>query len=321
LYDWFLDQLPPFNPRPRQIEFARLNLTYTVMSKRKLLALVNGANVNGWDDPRMPTIAAMRRRGYTPAAIRNFAERVGVAKRNSMHDISLLEFAVREDLNRITPRMMAVLDPVELIIENWDEAQVEYLTTENNPEDPAAGTREMPFSRVLYIERDDFMEDPPKKYFRLAPGRHVRLKSAYILECTGFEKDANGVLLRVKANYVPSSRSGQDTSGIKAKGTIHWVSAKHALNAEVRLYDRLFKVPEPDIVPEGGSFVDHLNADSLKIIEHAKVEPALASAHSGDRFQFLRLGYFCADNDSRGRALVFNRTVTLRDNWAKISGK
>ncbi|RLD20009.1 MAG: glutamine--tRNA ligase, partial [Bacteroidetes bacterium] len=318
LYNWFLDELDVF--RSRQIEFARLNLTYTIMSKRKLLRLVKEGHVGSWDDPRMPTISGLRRRGYTPESIRNFATHVGVAKRENIIDVSLLEFKVREHLNTIAPRVMVVLNPVKLTITNYPEDQEEFLTIVNNPEDESAGERQMPFSKHLYIERDDFMEDPPKKFFRMGPGRNVRLKSAFILHCEDFRKnDETGEVEEIFCTYYPESKSGEDKSGIKAKGTLHWVSQGHCINAEVRQYDRLFKDENP-----GGhgdtDFVEFLNEDSLSVIEEAKCEPALSDAKDGDRFQFLRLGYFCVDRDTTSDHLVFNRTVTLRDGWAKAKG-
>ncbi len=320
LYDWFLDHIAEGDYRPRQYEFARLNLSYTVMSKRKLLELVDKCIVSGWDDPRMPTLSGLRRRGYTPASIRNFSDKVGVAKRENLIDVSLLEHSVREDLNKVALRRMAVLDPVKLIINNYPERD-EMMSAVNNPEDPEAGRREMPFSRELYIERNDFMEDPPRKFFRLGPGRKVRLKYGYIIECTDYKKDPDtGMVTEVYCNYFPESRSGQDTSGIKVKGTIHWVSAAHAVRAEVRLYDRLFTVEDPAGDKEK-DFKEFINPDSLKVIENCYVEPALKQVRPLEHFQFERLGYFCADQDSTKEKPVFNRTVALRDNWAKISGK
>jgi glutaminyl-tRNA synthetase len=312
LYNWFIEQLGIFPSK--QYEFARLNLNYTVMSKRKLLQLVNEKLVNGWDDPRMPTLSGMRRRGYTPESIRNFIDKVGVARRENIIDLSLLEFCVREDLNKKALRMMAVLDPIALEIENYDLVE-EFLPLENNPEDENGGHRMVPFSRNLWIERDDFMEEPTKKYFRLGPGLKVRLKGAYIIECTGFEKDADGNVTKIKANYIPESKSGHDTSGINVKGTLHWVSAAHALNAEIHIYDRLFQVEDP--AREDGDFKSFLNPESLTIIENAYVEPALAEAKTGIAYQFIRKGYFCLDQDSTPEKLRFNRTVSLKDNWAK----
>lgn len=317
LYDWFIQELGIFPSH--QYEFARLNLSYTVMSKRKLKQLVQENYVAGWDDPRMPTISAFRRRGYTPSSIRNFAERVGVQKREHMIDVSLLEFCIREELNKTANRVFAVLDPVKLVITNYPEGEIEEVTAENNPEDPAAGTRTMPFSNTLYVEREDFMENPPKKFFRLAPGLMVRLKNAYIVKCEGFEKDANGEVSTIFCSYLPESKSGADTSGLTVKGTIHWVSAAHAATAEVRLYDRLFKVENPN--GEEGDFKDFINTDSLQVIPQAFVEPWLLNAKPGDRFQFLRKGYFCVDPESDDKRIVFNRTVTLKDTWAKEAKK
>lgn len=315
LYDWLISRLEIFPTR--QIEFARLNLNYTVMSKRKLLRLVEDGVVNGWDDPRMPTISGMRRRGYTAEAIRNFADRVGIAKRNNIIDVALLEFAVRDHLNKIAPRYMAVLKPVKLVITNYPEGKEEWLETVNNPEDEAAGTREVPFGRELWIEQDDFKkESPGKKYFRLAPGKAVRLKSAYIIECTGFTEDADGNVTEIQAIYHDNSKSGQDTSGIKAKGTIHFVSVPHAQEAEVRLYDRLFSDEAPDSHAEK-DFMEFINPDSYSVISDAKMEPHLAKVAAGEQVQFQRLGYFCADPDGSPEKPVFNRTSTLRDNWAK----
>jgi len=318
LYDWFIQTLQIYPSR--QIEFARLNVEYMLTSKRKLLRLVNEGFVKGWDDPRMSTISGMRRRGYTPASIREFADRVGIAKRENVIEFSLLEYCVREDLNKVAQRVMAVLDPLKLVMTNYPEGQTEYLPTENNPEDPQAGTREMPFSKVLYIERDDFMEDPPKKYFRLAPGNMVRLKSAYIIECTDVVKDSNGQVTEVHVRYIPESKSGQDTSGIKVKGTIHWVAADTALNCEVRMYDRLFTVPNPGDDPER-DFTAFYNEESLRILDGAKVEPSVKEVQVGEGFQFLRKGYFTLDPDSRAEHLVFNLTVNLKDSWAKVAAK
>jgi glutaminyl-tRNA synthetase len=318
LYDWFLDQLGVFHPQ--QIEFARLNLSYTVMSKRKLLELVRGGWVSGWDDPRMPTISGLRRRGYTPAAIRSFCERIGVAKKASTVDLSLLEYSVREDLNRTAPRVMAVLRPLKVVIENYPEDQVEELEAVNNPEDPSMGTRTVPFSRELYIERDDFREDPPRKFFRLAPGREVRLRYAYFVTCREVVKDeATGEVTELRCTYDPETRGGNAPDGRKVKGTIHWVSVPHALDCEVRLYDRLFNRPNPADVPEGEDFTSLLNPDSLEILPACPVEPGLREAGPGERYQFERLGYFCVDaRDSEPDRPVFNRTVPLRDSWAKI---
>lgn len=312
LYNWFIEQLNIFPSH--QYEFARLNMTYTVMSKRKLLQLVNEGHVNGWDDPRMPTISGLRRKGYTPASIRNFCERIGIARRENLIDLSLLEFCLREDLNETALRVMAVLDPVKLIISNYPEAQTETLISENGP-DEKMGSRNLQFSNELWIEREDFMEEPAKKWFRLAPGAMVRLKSAYILRCDGFTKDDSGAISEIHGSYIPESRSGQDTSGIQVKGTIHWVSAKHAAKAEVRLYDRLFHVENP--ASEEGDFKSYINPDSLHIIPEAMIETSLLDAKPEDRFQFIRKGYFCLDKDSQPGKPVFNRTVTLKDAWTK----
>jgi glutaminyl-tRNA synthetase len=315
LYDWFLDGLK-VEYHPQQIEFARLNLTYTVMSKRKLLKLVEEGRVKGWDDPRMPTISGLRRRGYTPEAIRNFCDAIGVAKRDSIVDIALLEHYLREDLNRRALRRMAVLRPVKLVIDNYPEGRVEELEAENNPEDPAAGSRSIPFSRELYIEGDDFREEPPSKWFRLAPGREVRLKHAYYVTCTDVKKDeATGEILELHCSYDPDTRGGWSSDGRKVRGTLHWVSASHALDAEVRLYDHLFTRENPD---EAEDFLESINTESLQVLEGARVEPSLRDAVPGDRFQFLRQGYFCVDYDSSTERLIFNRTATLRDTWAKI---
>ncbi len=316
LYDWFIEQLGIHHPR--QIEFARLNLSYTVLSKRKLSRLVEEGYVSGWDDPRMPTIAGLRRRGYTPEAIRDFCEKIGISKANSVVDIQLLEHCLREDLNKRAPRVMAVLRPVKVIIENYPENYTEELDAENNPEDPSMGTRKLPFTRELYIEEDDFMEEPPPKYYRLAPGREVRLKHAYIIRCEKVIKDAEtGKIKEIHCRYDPDSRSGS-TQQRKVKATLHWVSAKHALDAEVRLYDRLFLKPNPE---ECEDFIECINPDSLKILKQCKVEESLANAKVGDRYQFLRVGYFCVDPDTKKGHLVFNRTVTLKDTWAKIQKK
>lgn len=319
LYDWFLDQLGIYHSR--QIEFARLELTYTVMSKRKLLELVREGRVRGWNDPRMPTISGLRRRGYTSESIRTFCKRIGVAKFNSTIDIAKLEHSVREDLNKRALRVMGVLHPLKVVIDNYPEDQVEELDAVNNPEDPGAGTRKVPFSRELYIERDDFREDPPRKFFRLAPGREVRLRYAYFVTCTGVVKDDRGEVVELHCTYDPATRGGDSPDGRKVKGTIHWVSAAHSLEAEVRLYDHLFSKPDPDDVEKGGNWKDNLNPNSLKTLTTCRVEPSLADAKSGDRFQFERNGYFCVDPDSTDRKPVFNRTVTLRDTWAKIEKK
>ena len=316
LYDWFLDNLIDTEYRPRQHEFARLNLSYTVMSKRKLLELVTEKYVNGWDDPRMPTISGLRRRGYTPESIRSFADRVGVAKRENVIDVGLLEFSVREHLNKVAPRIFAVLDPLKVIITNYPEGQSEELMLENNPEDPQGGSRKVPFSREIYIEQDDFMEDPPNKFFRLGPGREVRLKGAYIIKCEDFKKDENGRMKELYCTYDPETKSGSGVNR-KVKGTLHWVSVNDCLDAEVRIYDRLFMNEDPDDVDEGEDFKSNLNPDSLKVVT-GKVEPSVATASVGDTFQFQRLGYFCVDKDSKDNRLVFNRTVTLKDTWAKM---
>ena len=316
LYDWFLDELGIYHPQ--QIEFARLNLTYTVMSKRRLLQLVNEGLVTGWDDPRMPTLGGLRRRGYTPEAIRSFCDRIGVAKFNSTIDVALLEHCLREDLNKRSPRVMAVLRPLRVVIDNYPEDQVEELDAVNNPEDAAAGTRKVPFSRVLYIEREDFMEDPPRKFYRLAPGREVRLRYAYFVTCTGVVKDEAGEIVELHCTYDPATRGGDAPDGRKVKSTLHWVSAAHALEAEVRLYDHLFAKENPSEVEEGENFMSNLNPNSLETLPSCRVEPSLAGAAPGSRCQFERLGYFCVDPDSSDAKLVFNRTVTLRDTWAKI---
>jgi len=318
LYDWFLEELGIFHSR--QIEFARLNLTYTVMSKRRLLELVREKYVSGWDDPRMPTLSGLRRRGYTPEAIRALCDRVGVAKYESVVDIALLEHCLREDLNKRSPRVMAVLNPLRVVIENYPEGEEEELDAVNNPEDPSAGTRKVPFARVLYIEKDDFREDPPRKFFRLAPGREVRLRYAYFVTCNDVVKDEKtGEIVELRCTYDPATRGGDAPDGRKVKATMHWVSAAHALEAEVRLYEHLFTDPDPLGVKDGRDFKDLVNPESLKILSGCRVEPSLADAQGGDRFQFERLGYFCLDSvDSTRDSLVFNRTVTLRDTWAKI---
>ena len=317
LYDWFLSQLGIYHPR--QIEFARLNLTYTVLSKRRLLELVKAGCVTGFDDPRMPTLAGLRRRGYTPEALREFCKRIGIAKFDSTVDVQLLEHCVREDLNKRAARVMGVLRPLRVVIENYPEGQTEEMDAVNNPEDPAAGTRQVPFSRVLYIERDDFMEAPPKQFFRLAPGREVRLRYAYYVTCTGAVKDPQtGEVTELRCTYDPATRGGDSPDGRKVKATLHWVSAAHALEAEVRLYDHLFTKENPDDVPPGADWLVNLNPKSLDVLTGCRVEPSLAAAKPGDRCQFERLGYFCVDKDSRPGTLVFNRTVTLKDAWAKI---
>jgi len=318
LYDWFLDELEIYHPR--QIEFARLNLSYTLMSKRKLLRLVEEGHVTGWDDPRMPTISGLRRRGYTPEAIRDFCDRIGVAKRDSMVDIALLEHCVREDLNRRAPRVMAVIRPLRVVIENYPEDQMEELEALNNPEDPQMGIRRVPFSRAIYIEREDFMEDPPKKFFRLAPGREVRLRYAYFVRCTGVIKDEKtGEVIELRCTYDPATRGGDSPDGRKVKATLHWVSAPHALKAKVRLYEHLFVRPDPSESKEGEDFASLLNPASLEALDPCYLEPSLEKANQGDRYQFERLGYFCVDSkDSSPEKPVFNRTVTLKDAWAKI---
>jgi glutaminyl-tRNA synthetase len=310
LYDWLIEKLGIYPSH--QYEFARRNINYTVTSKRKLLQLVNDNHVSGWDDPRMPTISGLRRRGYTPESIREFCDRIGVAKRDNMVDVGLLEFCVREHLNKIAHRKMVVFDPVKIILTNYEEGE-EMVTSENNPEDEKAGTREIPFSRELYIERDDFMENPTKKYFRLAPGQMVRLKSAYIIKCEEVIKDSTGNIQEIHCTYIPESRSGNDSSGINVKGTLHWVSVPHAINAEVRLYDRLFRVEDP--TDEEGDFKDYLNPDSLQTVAAVFAEPSLKSASFHDRFQFIRKGYFVLDRDSSTSGMVFNRTVGLKDSW------
>ena len=317
LYDWCIDKLGIFPSH--QYEFARLNLNYTVMSKRKLLQLVNEKHVSGWDDPRMPTISGMRRRGYTPESIRKFAETIGVAKRENLIDIGLLEFCVREHLNKVALRRMAVLDPIKLIITNYPEGQTEILSAENNPEDENGGHREISFSNTLWIEREDFMENPPPKYFRLGKGLKVRLKHAYIVECEDYKTDENGNVTEVYCKYFPESKSGSDTSGIKVKGTMHWLDVATAKEAEIRLYDRLFKVENP--AAEEGDFKEYINADSLTVIPKAYIEPALGEATEVDRFQFLRIGYFALDKDSTADKLVFNKTVGLKDSWGKEQKK
>jgi glutaminyl-tRNA synthetase len=314
LYDWFIAQLGIFPSH--QYEFARLNLTYTVMSKRKLLQLVNDHLVEGWDDPRMPTISGLRRRGYTPESIRDFCERIGIAKRDNMIELSLLEFSIRDHLNKIANRVMAVLDPIKLVITNYPEGKTETLIGENNPEaEDKGGTREIPFSNELWIEREDFMEEPAKKWFRLAPGAMVRLKNAYIVKCEDFKKDAEGNVTEIHCTYIPESKSGEDTSEIHVKGTIHWVSTAHAKTAEIRIYDRLFSVEDPD--SEEGDFKDYLNPDSVKVIKQAYIEPYLADADLDSRYQFIRKGYYCLDKTSTPDNLVFNQTVGLKDAWAK----
>jgi len=320
LYDWFVEQLGIHHPQ--QIEFDRLNLTYTMMSKRKLLMLVQEKYVNGWDDPRMPTISGMRRRGYTPEALRNFCGRLGVSKTNGTTELSLLEYCVREDLNRRALRVMAVLNPLRVVIDNYPDGQVEQMEAVNNPEDPGDGARNVPFSKVLYIEQDDFREDPPKQFFRLSPGREVRLRYGYFITCTNVVKDAQGNVVEVHCTYDPETRGGNSPpDGRKVKSTIHWVSAEHAIDAEVRVYDTLFTKENPNDVEEGHEFTDNLNPQSMQILTGCKLEPSLAKAAPGSRYQFERLGYFCVDPDSTPQNPVFNRTVTLKDTWAKIEKK
>ncbi|MBI5527126.1 MAG: glutamine--tRNA ligase/YqeY domain fusion protein [Deltaproteobacteria bacterium] len=318
LYDWVVRECRPVGGTPRQIEFARLNLSYTVMSKRKLLRLVKDGLVSGWDDPRMPTIQGMRRRGYPPTALRAFADRVGVAKRESTVDLALLEYCVREDLNKTAPRVMAVLNPLKVVITNYPAGETEQLEAVNNPEDPAAGKRQVPFSREIFIEREDFMENPPPKFFRLAPGREVRLRYAYFIKCAEAIKNAAGEVTELRCTYDPATRGGDAPDGRKVKATLHWVDAGCSLAAEVRLYDKLFTRENPEAGPEGTDFSANLNPDSLKVLSDCRVEPHLAAAQPESRWQFERLGYFCVDNDSAPGKLVFNRTVTLKDEWAKI---
>jgi glutaminyl-tRNA synthetase len=315
LYDWLVNNLP-LPGKPQQIEFARLNLTYTVMSKRKLLQLVNEKRVSGWDDPRMPTIGGIRRRGFTPEAMRRFAEEIGVAKRENTVDVGLLEFFVREDLNARAPRAMAVLRPLRVVLENYPAGQVEHFTLANHPDDASMGTRTVPFSREFYIERDDFMEDPPKKFFRLAPGREVRLRNAYLVTCQSVVKNDAGEVVELRCTYDPATRGGDAPDGRKVKATLHWISAAHAVDAEVRLYDRLFTVENPGA--GDADFLTQLNPHSLDVVRGARLEPSLASSAPGARYQFERLGYFCADPDAKPGAPVFNRTVTLKDSWAKV---
>jgi glutaminyl-tRNA synthetase len=317
LYDWCLDQLGIYHPQ--QIEFARLNLNYTVLSKRKLIRLVQEKHVSGWDDPRMPTLSGIRRRGYTAEAIRNFCEILGVAKSNSIAEIGLLEYCVRQDLNKIVPRVMGVLHPLRVVITNYPEGQTEELEAVNNPEDPNAGTRKVPFSRVLYIEQDDFMEDPPNKFYRLAPGREVRLRYSYFIKCEEVVKDDKGNVVELRCTYDPETRGGNAPDGRKVKATIHWVSAEHAVDAEVRLYDNLFDRPNPNDESEGQDFTAYINPKSLDVLTGCKIEPSVSGATPGTKYQFERLGYFCVDPDSADRKLlVFNRTVTLKDEWAKL---
>ena len=321
LYDWFLDELDIYHPQ--QIEFARLNITHTVLSKRRLIELVDGGYVNGWDDPRMPTISGLRRRGYTPESIRDFCDRIGVARRDNTVDIALLEHTLREDLNKRSARVMGVLDPLKVVIENYPEGQTEEITSLNNPEDMSMGERSIPFSRTVYIEKDDFREEPPPKFYRLSPGREIRLKDAYYITCTGVVKDeATGEIIELRCTYDPETQGGTSADGRKVRGTSHWVSAEHAVDAEVRIYDHLFSKEDPDDVGDGGDFGDfrdNLNPESLVVLKSCKLERSLADAKPGDRFQFLRQGYFCVDPDSTPGAPVFNRTVALRDTWARMN--
>ena len=323
LYDWLVNAVDVHqgSDKPRQIEFARLNLNYTVMSKRKLLQLVQQGLVSEWDDPRLPTISGLRRRGYTPESIRDFCARIGVAKKENVIDVAQLEHSIREDLNRRAPRVMGVLRPVKVVLTNYPEGHVEEVDVINNPEDESAGTRKVPFARELYIERDDFIENPPKKFFRLSPGKEVRLRCAYFITCHEVVKNDRGEIVELRCTYDPATRGGDSPDGRKVKATLHWVSAAHAVPAEVRLYDRLFSVEDPENAPEGKTFLDYLNPHSLEVLRDALVEPSLASAAPGDRVQFERLGYFSVDPDSRPGALVFNRTVSLRDTWARIAQK
>ena len=324
LYDWLIENLSGGmlgGARPQQIEFARLNLNYTVMSKRKLLQLVQQKLVSGWDDPRMPTISGLRRRGYTPESIRDFCQRIGIAKKENVIDVAQLEFCVREDLNKRAPRVMAVLRPLKVVLTNYPEGQVEEVDVINNPEDASAGTRKVPFSRVLYIERDDFREDPPKKFFRLSPGKEVRLRCAYFITCREVIKDGSGEIVELRCTYDPATRGGDSPDGRKVKATMHWVSAAHASAAEVRLYDRLFSVEDPEADDAGKTFLDYLNPNSLEVLRGCQIEPSLVGAARGARFQFERLGYFSVDDDSAPGAPVFNRIVSLRDTWAKIAQK
>ena len=317
LYDWFLDELDIYHSQ--QIEFARLNLTHTVLSKRRLIQLVDDGNVNGWDDPRLPTISGLRRRGYTPEAIREFCDRIGVAKRDNTVSIALLEHALRDDLNKRSPRVMGVLDPLKVVIENYPEGKSEDIVSVNNPEDMSMGERNIPFSRIVYIEKDDFREEPPPKFYRLSPGREVRLKDAYYITCTGVVKDeTTGEVIELRATYDPDTHGGTSSDGRKVRGTSHWVSADHAVDAEVRIYDHLFSTEDPDDVPDGGTFIENLNPESLVVLKSCKLEQGLDKAKPGERFQFLRQGYFCVDPDSTPEAPVFNRTVPLRDTWSRM---
>jgi glutaminyl-tRNA synthetase len=319
LYDWYLEQLHAVH-RPQQIEFARLNLSYTLLSKRKLLRLVNEGHVRGWDDPRMPTIAGIRRRGYTPEALRAFCNRIGVAKRDSIVDLALLEHHVRENLNKLAPRRMAILRPLKVVLTNYPEGQIEEMDAVNNPEDPSSGTRKVPFSRVLFIEQEDFMENPPKKFYRLAPGREVRLRYGYFIKCNEVVRDPNtGVAVELRCTYDPQTRGGNAPDGRRAKVTLHWVSAAHPVFAEVRLYDTLFLKENPDDVSGGDDFTANVNPNSLEVLTNCYLEPSLKGTRPGERFQFERMGYFCADSkDSAENHLVFNRIVSLRDEWARI---
>ena len=317
LYDWFLDELDIYHSQ--QIEFARLNLTHTVLSKRRLIQLVDDGNVNGWDDPRLPTISGLRRRGYTPEAIREFCDRIGVAKRDNTVSIALLEHALRDDLNKRSPRVMGVLDPLKVVIENYPEGKSEDIVSVNNPEDMSMGERNIPFSRIVYIEKDDFREEPPPKFYRLSPGREVRLKDAYYITCTGVVKDeTTGEVIELRATYDPDTHGGTSSDGRKVRGTSHWVSADHAVDAEVRIYDHLFSTEDPDDVPDGGTFIENLNPESLVVLKSCKLEQGLDKAKPGERFQFLRQGYFCVDPDSTPESPVFNRTVPLRDTWSRM---
>ncbi|MCH8988408.1 MAG: glutamine--tRNA ligase/YqeY domain fusion protein [Chloroflexi bacterium] len=317
LYDWFLDELEIYHSQ--QIEFARLNLTHTVLSKRRLVELVDGGHVNGWDDPRMPTISGLRRRGYTPEAVREFCDRIGVARRDNTVDIALLEHTLRDDLNKRSPRVMGVLDPLKVVIENYPEGKTEEIVSVNNPEDMSMGERTIPFSGTVYIEKDDFREEPPPKFYRLSPGREIRLKDAYYITCTGVVKDeATGEIIELRCTYDPETHGGTSSDGRKVRGTSHWVSAEHAVDAEVRIYDHLFSKEDPDDVEDGGDFKDNLNPESLVVLKSCKLEPGMDKAKPGDRFQFLRQGYFCVDPDSTPEAPVFNRTVALRDTWSRM---
>ncbi len=320
LYDWLVDNLTE-GDKPHQYEFARLNLNYTVMSKRKLLQLVQQGLVNGWDDPRMPTISGLRRRGYTPESVRDFCSRIGVAKKENVIDVAQLEHSVREDLNRRAPRVMVVLRPLKVVVTNYPEGKVEYVSVKNNPEDESAGSRDVPFSRELFLDHDDFMENPPKKFFRLSPGKEVRLRGAYFVSCTEVIKNERGEVVELRCTYDPATHGGNAPDGRRPKATLHWVSATHAVPIVVRLYDRLFSTEDPEQVPDGQTFLDNVNPRSLETLPGAMAEPSLSSAVPGTRVQFERVGYFCADPDARPGALVFNRTVSLRDTWARIVQK